>query len=389
MIPIDMIEAGSRLRGTAPEQVAAIAASIAEVGLLHPIAVYARPVIRAGIEVQGWGIVAGLHRLEACRGLGWTEIPAHVVTLGELERQLAECDENLCGPKLSKAERALFTTRRKQAYEALHPETRQGGAPGCAGGGKVSKDAKLASFAEDTAAKTGQSERAVQRDAARGARIDEDVLTQVRGTAQDTGRTLDALAAVPKDQQAAELGRLRISQGSNGIAVMGSLSACDRTRDPEEQFAEIRQTVVDTLYQTLENAKHGWLFPGFLIEAIENEVWKHPRKLTHNTLPPMPLREFVKRSYPTGLGASFEMIEKLVAGDERAMLAWDKAVRGEHGLGSAAEAEEERAKRKQRLRPLAQAVAGLGADRVAALLIMLPQHQERVALMALLREAGL
>lgn len=39
----------------------------------------------------------------------------------------------------------------------------------------------------------------------------------------------------------------------------------------------------------------------------------------------------MKRSYPTGLGATFEVIEKLIAGNERAMLAWDRAVRGEHG----------------------------------------------------------
>lgn len=171
-------------------------------------------------------------------------------------------------------------------------------------------------------------------------------------------------------------------------ATMGSFTACDRTRDPQEQFAEIRQEVVDSLHQTLDSAKHGALFPGFLIEAVENEVWKHPRKLTHNTLPPMPLREFVKRGYPNGLGASFEVIEKLIAGNERAMLAWDKAVRGEHSAGSAAEAEKERAKREQRLRPLAQAVAGLGGDRVAALLTVLSRHQERDALMALLREVA-
>ena len=113
--------------------------------------------------------------------------------------------------------------------------------------------------------------------------------------------------------------------------IRGSFAATDRTRDPEEQFAEIRQKVVDSLHQTLDNAKHGWLFPTFLIEAVENEVWKHPRKLTNNTLPAMPLAEFVKRSYPTGLGTNFDVIEKLIAGNERAMLAWDKAIRGEHG----------------------------------------------------------
>ncbi len=113
--------------------------------------------------------------------------------------------------------------------------------------------------------------------------------------------------------------------------IMGSFSACDRTRDPDEQFAEIRQKVVDSLHQTIDNAKHGWLFPTFLIEAVENEVWMHPRKLTHNMIPPMSLTEFIKRSYPTRLGVSFEIVEKLIAGNERAMLAWDKAVRGEHG----------------------------------------------------------
>jgi len=35
--------------------------------------------------------------------------------------------------------------------------------------------------------------------------------------------------------------------------IMGSFAAADRTRDPEEQFAEIRQTVVDSLYQTLRS----------------------------------------------------------------------------------------------------------------------------------------
>jgi hypothetical protein len=59
--------------------------------------------------------------------------------------------------RLSPTERALFTRRRKEIYEALHPETRQGGAPGVAGGGKAAKDDKLSSFATDTAAKTGRS----------------------------------------------------------------------------------------------------------------------------------------------------------------------------------------------------------------------------------------
>ena len=48
----------------------------------------------------------------------------------------------------------------------MYPETKHGGAPGEAGGGKAKGD-KLASFAADTAAKTGKPERSIQRDATR------------------------------------------------------------------------------------------------------------------------------------------------------------------------------------------------------------------------------
>jgi len=38
--------------------------------------------------------------------------------------------------------------------------------------------------------------------------------------------------------------------------TMGSFAACDRTRDPDEQFAEIRQTVVDSLHQVSSDVAH-------------------------------------------------------------------------------------------------------------------------------------
>ncbi|MBR0649212.1 hypothetical protein GXW78_06030 [Roseomonas terrae] len=99
----------------------------------------------------------------------------------------------------------MFTRRRKDIYEAIHPETRQGGV----GRGGYEKGANLASFSSDTAAKTGRSERDVQRDATRGERIDEDVLTSVAGTDMDKGVVLDALAATPRDQQADRLAAMR------------------------------------------------------------------------------------------------------------------------------------------------------------------------------------
>lgn len=176
--------------------------------------------------------------------------------------------------------------------------------------------------------------------------------------------------------------------------TMGSFAASDRTRDPEEQFAEIRQKVVDSLHQTLDSAKHGALFPTFLIEAVENEVWKHPRKLTHNTLPPMALREFVKRGYPNGLGTSFDVIEKLIAGNERAVLAWDTAVCGDQDGQSAQLSDRGRAEREaeKQMRPLATAILACPDDIAATLSHVLLDGGRRQALKALLdaglREAG-
>jgi hypothetical protein len=56
---------------------------------------------------------------------------------------------------LSKAERALFMKRRKEAYEALHPETRNGGDR--RGSDRQVGELKSDRFTADTAAKTGRS----------------------------------------------------------------------------------------------------------------------------------------------------------------------------------------------------------------------------------------
>ena len=60
------------------------------------------------------------------------------------------------------AETATNTTRRKELYEILHPEARNGSAGATA---RWDASAKMAdAFSKDTASRTGRSERAVQRD---------------------------------------------------------------------------------------------------------------------------------------------------------------------------------------------------------------------------------
>ena len=108
-----------------------------------------------------------------------------------------------------------------------------------------------------------------------------------------------------------------------------------RFNDADAQMAEHRQFLVDNLYRTLDEAKHSSAFPDILIEAIQNEVWAHPRQLSQKMVPPLPLAEFVTTPFPRGLGTTSETVRKLIAGNAAAELAWDRAVRGEHGRSNA------------------------------------------------------
>lgn len=81
------------------------------------------------------------------------------------------------------SDRARFTKRRKEAYEALHPEARHGGDR------KSDQVAKSAtrSFSEDQANATGMAERTVRLDAERGEKVCDEALDLIKGTRFDTG----------------------------------------------------------------------------------------------------------------------------------------------------------------------------------------------------------
>ena len=97
----------------------------------------------------------------------------------------AERDENLVSNQLSASDRARFTKRRKDAYEALHPETRAGHAGAHAR--HAMDNLSTASYAADQAAATSVDERTVRRDAERGEKVCGKALDLVHGTKLDTG----------------------------------------------------------------------------------------------------------------------------------------------------------------------------------------------------------
>ena len=70
---IENIQIGPRHRHDLGD-IAGLAASIKEIGLLHPI-----------IVSPDGRLIAGKRRLEACKRLGWTEIPVTTVELDDDE----------------------------------------------------------------------------------------------------------------------------------------------------------------------------------------------------------------------------------------------------------------------------------------------------------------
>lgn len=200
-ITLKNVVASNQPRPLVTAEVDKLAASIKEVGLIQPITVREAVVIHGTAE-QGWQIIAGHHRVAACRALGWTEIDALVIDdVSHLQSELIEIDENLCRAELTASQRTGYTKRRKQIWEALHPEeiaVRQVVAP--------QSESPMArpqekGFAASTAEITGESLRGIQRHIARADALGDDV-ERITGTSLDSGVEMDALAKLPELERA-------------------------------------------------------------------------------------------------------------------------------------------------------------------------------------------
>ena len=86
-IEIELIKIDERKRPVSMQRAAELAHSISEIGLLNPVTVR---------QNNGfYHLVAGAHRLEACKILQWKTIPASLFEGDDLDAELAEIDENL------------------------------------------------------------------------------------------------------------------------------------------------------------------------------------------------------------------------------------------------------------------------------------------------------
>jgi len=157
-VPIGEIQIKEGRRSLDAVHVRELADSIRELGLLNPVTIDKENVL-----------IAGLHRLEAARALGWAEVECTVSSLDGLQAELAEIDENFVRSGLDAVEYSEMLLRRKEIYEMLYPETKATYEGGQFRGNqhrdvvpdKMSPTTK--SFVRDTADRLGVAPRTVER----------------------------------------------------------------------------------------------------------------------------------------------------------------------------------------------------------------------------------
>lgn len=105
------------------EEVAELAASVAERGFIHPLVV--RPV-----GEDRYQVLSGHQRLRAAQRLGLATVPCRVVEVDDREAELLLLDANLEARQLGPMELARAIRRKKELLEELRAERRRQGGQG-------------------------------------------------------------------------------------------------------------------------------------------------------------------------------------------------------------------------------------------------------------------
>lgn len=230
-----------RLRPASEAGVESLIASITETGVM-------KDAIHVRNTKGGLRLIAGLHRLEAARRLGWEEIEAKVWTdVTDDWARIMEIDDNLAGAEMNALDTAVFLATRKAVYERLHPETKRGVA-GALGRWDATDIVSVASFSKATSEKFGIDERHVRRLVAAGAKLTPKDAAELRAAPrQITLKDLSVIAKIgsPADRYSV-VEQLAAGRSKSAAAALKSLSGGDAP--PPEPPVEAQFKALSTLW---------------------------------------------------------------------------------------------------------------------------------------------
>lgn len=236
-IRIDQIVVPERLRAVEEEHALAIAQSIVEHGLIHPITVRSTPAAKKG----NYTLVAGAHRLRGFEINDEVEIDAIVMEADKDEAQLVEITENLFRNDLSVIDRAVFVASYREVWERKYGKVEPGRPGNRANLSQLFGDeAEAGSFSEHVADRMGLSKRAVERLNRIARNLHPEVRTAIRGTSVADNQSL--LLKIAK------MGPTVQRQAATAFRSIGdmakALAAVDNAQPKPEITDADRQTVV-------------------------------------------------------------------------------------------------------------------------------------------------
>ncbi len=170
-VPIDQIQVGLNRRPVKGEKVKELKESIKTNGLLNPITVD-----------QKYNLIAGLHRLTACKLLGLEAVECNVVNYQDSDQsRLAEIDENLIRNELEPLERSELWLERDQILARMGLRAKVGDNQHTLKGGEMISPPlkRTVEFAKEV----GYSERTFQHGKQIAKGIHPEVKRIIKGTA--------------------------------------------------------------------------------------------------------------------------------------------------------------------------------------------------------------
>jgi len=287
--PGDII-VGDRLRALDRDSVERLKESISWIGLRTPISVRS--------SEQGWTLVSGRHRMEACIELGMDEIPVVAETVSELDARLWEIAENLHRAELTALERAEHMDQWIRLRGESGAGDRWDRADDKLGQvGSVSEPDKVAQIAQvraqggrgraggvrAAARELGISQTDARRAVHRVHRIAPGVRDALRDMPEiaDNGVELDALAALPAEQQAAAVAAVKSGGAPSvraAIATTAQLTLCaaDNADSPLdamlEQIRRLGEGDRERLWEAVADQWHEEIS-----RALTGRLRQHPR----------------------------------------------------------------------------------------------------------------
>lgn len=171
-VAVSEVDATSRLRPVSEAGVQSLIDSVRELGVLKDPIHVRKLKHKKGALV----LIAGAHRLEMARRLGWEVIPATVWDCTDDWARMMEIDDNLSGAEMDALDLCVFLAERKRVYEKLHPETRRGMAGASARWGA----SDTMSFASNVAEKRAMSKRQIERLVSAGTALGRDEVSKLR-----------------------------------------------------------------------------------------------------------------------------------------------------------------------------------------------------------------